>query len=57
MGRGNEKRRSGGAYDLSAVDSNYEVVPGLDGYVVVLVSKDLETERRLFIPRRLRWAF
>lgn len=52
------KCRSEGTYNLSAVDSNYEVVPGFDRYVAVLVSKDLETERGLFIARgRLRGAF
>ena len=58
VGGGRGKCRSERAYDLSAVDSNYEVVPGFDGYIAVLVSKYLETGRGLFIPRRgLRGAF
>ena len=58
VGRAEAKCKCEVAYDLSAVDSNYEVVPGLDGYVAVLVSKDLETERGLFVARgRMRRAF
>ena len=58
LGRGEQKRGNEETYNLSAVYSNYEVVPGLEGYVVVLVSQDLETGRGLFVSRRgVRRAF
>ena len=41
-------------FDLAAVDADDEVVPGLDGYVVVLVAKDLEAEGAVAVSGDLR---
>lgn len=43
-------------YDLSAIDTNYIVIPWLNGYLRILVAEHLETRRRLAIPRALSWT-
>ena len=47
----------GVTYNLTAVDTNNEIVPGFDRYFMVLVPQDLKAKRSVAYFGSLHWAF